>query len=90
VRKPGTPVGKAGALADARQDVDPGRAWHVDSAVPRVVDPDRLLEYLRQSKVLAGGPGGGQGVAYYKGSSHVVWDLEAGCKYPRPLILPLA
>jgi hypothetical protein len=48
------------------------------------------FEYLRQSKVLAGGPGGGQGVAYYKGSSHVVWDLEAGCKYPRPLILPLA
>jgi hypothetical protein len=45
-----------------------------------------VLEYLRQSKVLAGGPGGGQGVAYYKGSSHVVWDLEAGCKYPRPLI----
>jgi hypothetical protein len=49
-----------------------------------------VLEYLRQSKVLAGGPGGGQGVAYYKGSSHVVWDLEAGCKYPLPLILPLA
>jgi hypothetical protein len=46
------------------------------------------LEYLRQSKVLAGGPGGGQGVAYYKGSSHVVWDLEAGCKYPLPLIPP--
>jgi hypothetical protein len=34
-----------------------------------------VLEHLRQSQVLAGGRGGGQRVAYHRGSGHVVWNL---------------
>jgi hypothetical protein len=55
------------------EDIAIGAAiWRENSITRRKNKVHIMLEYLRQSEVLAGGRGGGQELAYYRGSSHVV------------------